>query len=138
MQLAPIPEHEAGEQLQDLLHPDHIQEEEVAIQSGASEGTGRTTLAKVLDGIDDLDEDLTIYTSYQPKCDQDSAAVVCFEPDDGSLPEEATGLKYLLEVHVAKAVIRVWRTWRKNAAPTSKEKCDAVIYYATNDSYLPV
>lgn len=94
-------------------------------------------LIEILDDIDDLDDELTIYASDKPHWSETSLAVACREPEDGSLPAEAEGLKYLLEVRLAKDVIRVWRAWRNNAQPIPKEKCEAVIYYATNDSYLP-
>lgn len=107
------------------------------MQTGDNREVRRTTLGSMLDQIDSVDDELTIYASKQPQWTEASEAIACREPDDGSLPSEALGLAYLLEVSLAKDAIRVWRAWRGNALPTSKEKCDAVIYYATNDSYLP-
>ena len=103
----------------------------------SKEGTGMT-LAELLEGIDVLDDELTIYASDQPEWKEASEAIACLEPDDGSVPSKASGLRYLLEVRLAKDVSQEWRAWRGNAWPTPKEKCEAVIYYALNDSYWPV
>lgn len=97
-----------------------------------------TTLASLLDQIDELDDDRTVYASKRPTWSENSRAIACREPDDGPAPDAARGLTYLLDVDIAKGAIRVWSAWRGNIAPTTKDKVDAVIYYATHDAYLPV
>lgn len=104
---------------------------------GDNGGIAETTLADLLNEIDSLDDNLTIYASKEPRWTGSSRSVACREPDDGSVPPEAEGLNYMLEVDRAKDAIRVWREWRVNAVPALIDKCEAVIYYATHDAYLP-
>ena len=59
-------------------------------------------------------------------------------PEDGrSVPQEANGLKYFLEVEIAREAIDVWRNWRGGRVPSLDEKLEAVTYYAENDALLP-
>jgi hypothetical protein len=44
---------------------------------------------------------------------------------------------YLLEVSLAREVLEVWTAWRDGRRPTISEACEAIIYYASNDAYLP-
>jgi hypothetical protein len=64
--------------------------------------------------------------------------VVVPEPPDGTLPAEARGYNYLIEVGLAKEVLQVWSAWRSGEEPSASDTCAAVIYYAVNDTYLPV
>lgn len=50
----------------------------------------------------------------------------------------ATGLDYLLEVAIARDVIATWTSWRAGKTPTPTQACEAVLHYATHDSYLPL
>lgn len=93
------------------------------------------TLSELIEGIDDLGEELTIYA--QEPWSEGSLAVAVAEPEDGSLPVEAAGMRYLLEVPLAKDVLEVWREWRGGAVPSLHDSCEAVIHYAENDAYLP-
>jgi hypothetical protein len=95
-------------------------------------------LAELLDDLDTLGDDLTIYAEADPDWDASSLAIASQEPENGSLPAVAAGMKYFLEVAIAKDVLQVWREWRDGQEPTMQEKCEAVIYYALNDSYMPV
>ena len=45
-------------------------------------------------------------------------------------------LPYFLEVAVAKDVLCAWSFARNGCAPNISEKCEAIIYYAENDSFL--
>jgi hypothetical protein len=91
------------------------------------------TLSDVIRDLDRLDDDDTIYAEAPAGS---ARAVVAREPDDGTLPQEAIGLHYFLEVDVAKDAIRVWSEWR-GVTPSADEKLAAVIYYAVNDAFLP-
>lgn len=110
----------------------------MALQSGDNQGTRTMTLAELLGRIDELDDDWTIYACDTPRWSASSRSVAYSEPSDGSVPAEAHGLRYLLEVRLAKEAIRIWSEWRANSTPSPQDTCEAVIYYATNDSYLPV
>jgi hypothetical protein len=93
------------------------------------------TLRDVIARLADFAEDETR--------DADSAtptarAVVAAEPDGGSVPLAAAGLRYLLEVALAREGISVWRHWRPGQTPTLDDKVAAVTYYAANDAWLPI
>ena len=47
------------------------------------------------------------------------------------------GFAYLLEAELVQQVIAVWSRWRDGAQPTGLQKCEAVLYFATYDAYLP-
>jgi hypothetical protein len=83
------------------------------------------TLGEVIAGLSAADDDLTIYAEepWTPR----SRAVVAEEPDDGSLPGEAQGLRYFLEVFLGREVAEAY--------PTAA--VEAVMYYAVNDAYPP-
>jgi hypothetical protein len=93
------------------------------------------TLCDVVDQLNSLDDEDTIYVEAPVPS---ATAVVAREPDDGTLPPSAVGLRYFLEVDVAKDAVRVWREWRGGATPTLDDKLAAVIHCAVNDSFLPV
>ena len=95
------------------------------------------TLAELMTQLDGLDDDLTIYAEKSPDWSVDSLAVALPEPEEGGVPAEARGMSYLLEVFLAKDVVEAWSGGRGGREPTAKERCDAVIYYAERDAYLP-
>jgi hypothetical protein len=95
------------------------------------------TLADLLERLDSLDDNLTIYAERNPNWSATSAAVACLEPGSGGLPDAATGMSYLLEVFLAKEVLQDWGKGRGGRGATAQDKCNAVIYYAENDAYLP-
>ena len=96
------------------------------------------TLGALLDAIDELDPDLTIYAPATRPLSPEAHAIVALEPGDGALPEAADGLVYLLEVPTAQDVIHVWTGWRVGRRPTTADRVMAVVHYADNDSYLPI
>jgi hypothetical protein len=95
------------------------------------------TLSALIERLDGLDEDDTIYAVGGPDADGNSPAVAAFEPEDGSLPAEAEGMAYVLEVAVAREVVDVWREWRDGREPALDERVAAILYYARNDAYMP-
>ena len=97
-----------------------------------------TTLERLIDDIGALGGELTIYAEADPAWSGRSRAVACAEPEDGGVPRQAAGMTYLLEVRTAKEVLELWSAWRDGRSPSPREKCEAVIYYAMNDTYVPV
>ena len=95
------------------------------------------TLRDILERVHELDDDLTIYAEGGANAEMSSRAVVAMEPEGGSLPAEAEGLEYLLEVALAAEVLDVWRQWRDGREPSLQERHEAVTYYAANDAYIP-
>ena len=75
-----------------------------------------------------------------PEWGPNSLAVVREVPEDGSMdPVEAEGhvLSYLLGVEAAEDAMEVWSAWRGGRQPTPEELCEAVVFYALHDAYLP-
>jgi hypothetical protein len=83
------------------------------------------TLAEVVERLEGLDADATIYAARP--WDADARAVVAAEPEDGSIPPEAAGLEYFLEVDAAIEAATV---------STAGTRFTRVLYYAENDAFL--
>ena len=95
---------------------------------------GRVTRAfgDLLDAIDQLDEEGTIFIREGPIEDSSEAVVI----SQGQEPPP--GFKYLLEVFLAKEVLGVWSKLRSGKKPSRADRCEAVAYYASHDAYLPM
>ena len=93
------------------------------------------TLAEAIERLEEFDADQIIYAVNTTPV---SEAVVDYETDDGDVPASANGMRYLLEISLARDAIRVWSEWREGRQPTLDEKVQAVIYYAENDAFMPV
>jgi hypothetical protein len=91
------------------------------------------TLRDVVGGLDELDDDAVIYTDGASPAAR--ASVVSGAEVEGA---KADGLRYFLEVALAKDAVDVWSEWRDGAEPTLDDKLMAVSYYATHDAYLPL
>jgi len=91
------------------------------------------TLRDVVGALDDLDDEAVIYTDGASPAAR--AAVI-----GGTAVDEAkaNGLRYFLEVALAKEAVVVWSDWRGGAKPTIDDKLMAVSYYATHDAYIPL
>ena len=88
------------------------------------------TLRDVIACLDEFGDDETIYAeSTEPN----ARALVAPE----SVGDPDAGLRYLLEVSLAREAIDVWQTWRPGRTPTLDDKIAAVTYYALKDAWLP-
>jgi hypothetical protein len=83
-----------------------------------------------------LGDELCIYAS--PHWSPTSRAAVAREPEDGSVPELATGMTYLTTVGEAKRVIADRRARRPDRVSTIEDVCSAVIYYAIYNETEPL
>lgn len=97
-------------------------------------------LIDLLDNINKFDDDSVIFVPINSRLDKNievlvSRIIIIDKPPGIQTPE---GMKYLLEVELAKEVIQVWKSWRNGREPSPLEKYQAVLYYAENDAYLPV
>jgi hypothetical protein len=92
-----------------------------------------TKLADLVTALESLDENATIYAGEPWTCE--SPAVVELEPSSGGLPEGAgrAGLKYFLEVFVARDFLADWESGL-DKAPSVQERCDRLIRYAVDDA----
>ena len=91
-------------------------------------------LIEVIQNLDEFDADQAIYVTATSA---DADAVVDYEADDGNAPPSAKGMRYFLEVSIARDSIRVWSQWRDGRQPTADERMQAVLYYAKNDAFMP-
>jgi hypothetical protein len=93
-------------------------------------------LIEIVTNINQYTDDHTIYASRDPSWLEESEAVVAKDLLNGSTPEEAGGMEYLLEVWLALEVIDVWSEWRGGRIPSTQQMCEAIIYYASHDAYI--
>jgi hypothetical protein len=91
------------------------------------------TLARLIAQLDQLDDDLVLYA--EPRWRASSRAVALPEPDDGTQPELAIGMTYLVDVAQAKRIVAMCRTTSGGDDPL--ELCRSVIYYAIYDQIEP-
>jgi hypothetical protein len=71
-------------------------------------------LARVVSGIDELDEELTVYA---PAGSPVSPGTPVYLVDE-ELAAPPEGTEYVLEVSLMRNVIKVWSAWRNGAAPS--------------------
>ena len=91
-------------------------------------------LAAILDRIDDISNDLTIYVADSGQLSSTTNAVALPEQTGHAAP---SGMRYLLEGSLAREAIKVWSDWRGGRAASSDDKASAVIYYAGHDACMP-
>ena len=96
--------------------------------------TTSQTLGDLLNCLDELDDGLTIYVEETPTWHSGSLAVVCIEPEDGRPPKEVEGMRYFLEVSIAKEVAEGFSSAQVRIQPTPKEICERIIHYAKYDA----
>lgn len=91
------------------------------------------TLLQVVGNLDSFDEDSTIYAA-EPWTNR-SQAIVAAEADGGDLPDEARqlGLKYFLEVFIAREFLEGWISTLDTKA-TVDGMTARLIEYASKDA----
>jgi len=95
---------------------------------------GMSSLQVILSRLEESDEDQTIYAAEPWNPESDALLAIEGNPEaDAALD---AGLRYFIEVSIAQDVIETWIHWRNGRIPTPLEIANAVIFYATNDSYL--
>jgi hypothetical protein len=92
------------------------------------------TLRDLIRTLDDLDDDAVIYTDGTSP----AARAVTVADEVAARAAKEDGLRYFLEVSLARDAVEVWSAWREGEKPTEDEKLMAVSYYATHDAYLPL
>jgi hypothetical protein len=93
------------------------------------------TLRDVIARLDEFGDDETIFAESAAPT---ARAVVAVEAANGSSPRSAVGLRYLLEVPLAREAIEVWRAWRPGQTPSLEDKLQAVTFCAEHDAWLPL
>ena len=92
-----------------------------------------TSLIETVAELDALDDESTIYAS-EPWT-ENSKVIVALEPQSGGLPKsvEELGLKYFLEVFVAKEFLEGWIS-ELGRTPNTAEQTARLIQYVINDA----
>ena len=86
-------------------------------------------LIHVISNINSFDEAETIYVQKPWNVHSDS--IVIQEPEDGSIPIQAQGKDYFLEVFLVKEFLEDWLEGKTKKAD---EICSRIIQYATDDA----
>ena len=94
-------------------------------------------LIDLIDNIDEVGNNLVIYTQAGERLHPDIYAITGLTNEYVQNEKPPEGLDYFLEVELAKEAIQVWQTWRNGKSPNKFEKYQAVVYYAEHDAYLP-
>ncbi len=89
------------------------------------------TLRDLVTKLSELPDEHTIYAQGDPP----SATSVAESRPRGPIP---IGLKYVLEVELAREVVEIWSNWRSGRVPSTDEALEAILYYAKHDTYQPV
>jgi hypothetical protein len=91
------------------------------------------SLEEIVSKLDEYGDELVMYVSSTDDIGP-SAAVLLIDEEAERVPEDA---RYFLEVSIAREVLGVWAAWRGGRKPTIIQACDALIYYAARDAYIP-
>jgi hypothetical protein len=91
-------------------------------------------LERIISGIEEFDEELVMYAPAGIPVSPETPVYLV----DEELAEPPAGTEYVLEISLMKDVIKVWSAWRNGAVPSIPQACEAVLYYAERDAYLPV
>ena len=91
------------------------------------------TLLEVIEGLDCLPEEATIYARQPWSCE--SIAIVDNEEEEGGAPESARPmhLKYFIEVAIAREFLEDWEN-SVDHSTTSVQRCERIIRYAEDDA----
>ncbi|WP_157856326.1 hypothetical protein [Actinacidiphila yeochonensis] len=103
------------------------------VDSQSGDESSQLRLGDALRDLDELDGELTIYVASGQTVD---LAIPAALVDEG-IDNQPEGMAYLIEVHLARDVLRVWKAWRDGQEPTREEACSALSYYASHDAYQP-
>jgi len=94
-------------------------------------GDNNMTLIEAIRDLEKHEAEATIYAAKP--WNEDSLALVAFEPNDGTLPVGAENLSYFLEVFVARDFLEDWIP-SVDEEPTLQDRCARLIQYAINDA----
>jgi hypothetical protein len=88
-------------------------------------------LIEAVQQLETLDGDLTIYARHPwtPLSDTELAV----EGSEEEKKAKAEGLRYFLEVFIAREFVEDWKPTQKKP-PTDEQSCARLIEYATNDA----
>lgn len=95
-------------------------------------------IIEIIENVDKMSDDLVIFIDATETFNKNSEAGIRTITDlviNNQIPE---GMKYYLEVMIAKKVLQVWREWRNGRTPTLNEKFQAITYFVQHDSYQPI
>jgi hypothetical protein len=94
-------------------------------------------LIDLISNLDRLDDDQMIFIVSNEPIREETKAVTDSIQKNVEAGEIPTGMKYFLEVPLAKEVVEVWVDRRNGKKPSLDKKFQAIVYYVTKDAYLP-
>lgn len=94
-------------------------------------------LSDIVARLDSIDGNYVITCKGKPNWTAGSPARLVWVQEFAETSQDASIPDYFLEVFIAKEVLSVWTKWNEGRVASLDEKCDALIYYAKNDAYLP-
>ena len=92
------------------------------------------TLREIINQIEALPDDLTIYATEADDWQIDSPAALVTEEDSDEIGMNIEDMSYFLEVSIAKEVLDGCRQ-HKGRSLSEAERLAAVVYYASYDAY---
>ena len=98
------------------------------------------TLSDVLQNLDQFSREDTIYAVCPDgRWSLQAMAAVEPEPEDGDLTQVFAGveMQYLLEVSLAREVVKTLQQYNGINRPSPSRKLQAIAYYVEHDVYLP-
>ncbi len=95
-------------------------------------------LKEIVNRLDEFDDETYIFTQMPDPTGESKAILVPFRKIDDERVDLPFEMIYLLEVEIAKDVIKAWSFMRDGRIPSLEEKVQAIIFYAKNDAYLPI
>jgi hypothetical protein len=94
-------------------------------------------LIELIDNLDSLSDGQMIFIASNELVREDIQAITGLVQENVETGKTPTGMKYFLEVNLAKEVLEVWEMWRDGKKPTLHEKFQALVYYFDYDAYMP-
>ncbi|MCX5554615.1 hypothetical protein [Streptomyces sp. NBC_00038] len=91
------------------------------------------TLEELVSQLTVKDDGLTVFASEPWTAQSDAMAAPNRE---GTSQPDTEGRTYLLEAVLIRDVLETWRAHHDGAIPSAQQACEAVIYYAENDTFL--
>jgi len=95
-------------------------------------------LIEALANLEDFDNISYIYIEGGYRSQSSKVVIIPIELIEIKSMKPPKGMEYLIEVETAKDVLKAWSFMRDGRVPSVLEKVIAILYYAKNDSFLPI
>lgn len=95
-------------------------------------------LGSILERLEEFAEEDAIHVSRESPITMETDVTVSSFDDEGTPVVALESMTCLLEIGIARDVLRVWSEWRAGRQPNTDEKVAAIVYDAQSDAVLPV